>query len=268
MSLFSFLGDIGTGLFDVATGNIPGAIKSGAGAAGSLFGGGGNAGTTAGSAIGAATTAAGQNRLDQEKMALDANTQNISGTSAMENELMARAAEEDAQRKTALKQLLLANDVQNPAHSPFDPVAAPKPNAALTQALGDLSTQDTAMLANPSSTQVSTMVPVPTYTPLPTNAPALQKATGTAPSFLEKVGGIAGPALTLAGIGLNGAKANQGMTDQFGSPIGPTQGPVLGTNAGLFNVPGGGVGANGQYQFPQASFVGPTDEEDDSYAQD
>lgn len=254
MSLLSFLGDIGMGVLNLEIGNIPGAIISGIGAAHSLSSGSGNAGTTAGSAIGAATTAAGQNRLDQEKMVMDANQQNISGNQAMENELMARAAEEDAQRKTALKQMVLQSDMANPAHSPFDPVAAPKPNSALEATLQNLTSQDSSMLANPSSTQVSTMAPVPTYTALPTNAQQLQKVTGTAPSLLEKVGNIAGPALTLGGIAANGAAAKAGAVPNVPGPVGPMQGPVVGTNAGLFNIPGMTQNPQtGLWQLPQAT---------------
>lgn len=263
MSLFSFLGDVVKGGVDLATGNIPGAIKEGANALGTFSG-----GSPAGAAVGAATTAAGNNRLDQEKLALQANTQNTSGMSAVESALMARAAEEDAQRKTALRQLLLKNSVENPAHSPFDPVPAGKPNAALAQALGDLSTQDASMLAKPSSTQVSSMAPV-SYTPLSTNAQQLQKQTGTAPSLLEKIGDVAGPGLTLAGIGLNGAAARSGQPGSVPGPVGPMSSPVVGANAGLFNIPGMTQGANGLYQLPPGVLTGGVDDgSDDSYAQD
>lgn len=233
MSLFSFLGDIVKGGVDLATGNVSGAINEGVNA---LTGG----GTTAGSAIGAATTAAGNNRLDQEKMALDANSQNISGQSAMENALMARAAEEAAQRKTALKQLALQSAVANPAHSPFDPVAAKPPSAAFQAALESLAKQNDTMLASPASTQVSTMAPVSSYTALPTNAQQLQKATGTAPSLFERIGDIAGPALTLGGIAANGA-AKGGVVPQVPGIV-----PPMG-----MNVPGA-TQANGLFQLPQA----------------
>lgn len=119
-----------------------------------------------GQAIGAASTAAGQNRLDQERLGLEA------------------ASIDAAQRRAALQDVARANMMTNPRVSPFDPVGAPKYSPQYTSTLQQLAQQGTSRLAQPS----------PTMTPA-----TVQQATGTTPSTLSKISDWVSPALTITG---------------------------------------------------------------------
>lgn len=149
----------------------------------------------AGQGIGAATTAAGNNALDQEKLALDANSQNISGQSAFINEALGLASEEDKQRKSALQDAYRASYAQNPRVSPFDPVGAPKLSSTYMDILSAMEGQAKNKLTSPAQYDTS-KIPAPTpYTPI--DIKNVQGATNTSPSTLQKIGQWVGPGLTI-----------------------------------------------------------------------
>lgn len=143
-----------------------------------------------GEAIGKATTAAGQNRLDQEHLALQAHGQNITGQSAFEQQLMARAGLEDRQRIQAAKDAYRNSVAHNLTSSPYNP----RPQVLSDQFKGDMSNVGNAAsgrLALPQQYTAGSMSPLAPYTPL--DIKNLQASTNTAPSTLEKVGQWAGP---------------------------------------------------------------------------
>ena len=148
-----------------------------------------------GSAINNADQAAGQNRLNQEGAGLQANNQNISGTTAFENELINRAKEDASQRSSALKDIYRQSYAQNPSVSPYNPAGAPKYSDAYKSALATLADQGTARLAQPSPYNLNTVAPITPYNPL--NIKDVPGSTGTAPGTLAKVGEVAGPAVSV-----------------------------------------------------------------------
>lgn len=150
----------------------------------------------AGQAVGAATTAAGQNALDQEKLALDANQQNITGQSAFVNELLNMANEEAAQRKTALRDVYRSSFMANPRVSPFDPSGGPVLSDQYKTVAGGLGDQGAGILSNPLAYNVATM-PKPTFTPI--NIKDVQGSTNTKPGALQNIGNWLSPALTVGG---------------------------------------------------------------------
>ncbi len=203
----------GTGAFDAA-GNFIGdsTLVGGVDGVSSAVGTLGSAGSTAskiaallkagGAGIGAATSAAGANRNTQENAGLTANAQNITGQSAFENELMARAKEEATQRSTANKDVYRNSVTQNPRVSPFDPVGAPKYSDQYKATEANLGAQGAAKLATPAAYDTSKMPALAPYTPIAPNN--VQGATGTAPTALEKIGNIASPAMSILGATAGG----------------------------------------------------------------
>jgi len=191
-----------TGLLDqigstVEGGGLPDATNPmGAGVKGSTLNKLGSLAGEVGKGIGAVGTANGQNRLDQEHLGLTANQQNISGQSAFEQELMARAKEDAAQRTQALKDSYRNSYAQNPRVSPFDPAGAPKLSAGYTGSLAALADQASKKLATVSPYDTNGMPTLKPYTPI--NPADVQGATNTAPSTLSQVGQFVGPALTVA----------------------------------------------------------------------
>lgn len=168
---------------------IANAVKGGSGKISDLLG-------AAGAGVGAATSAAGQNALNQEKLGLDANAQNISGQSAAVNENLGLAQEEAAQRATELKNIARASYAKNPRVSPFDPVGGPKLDSTYMAVLNALEGQGASALSSAPTFDVSKM-PKPSYTPI--SIKDVQGATGTAPSTLQKIGTWLSPGLTVAG---------------------------------------------------------------------
>lgn len=156
-----------------------------------------------GQGVGSATTAAGNNALEQEKLALDANALNTSGQSAFVNELLSMADTEGAQRKTALRDLYRSSYVDHPSVSPYNPVGAPVLSDQYRTAVKQLGDQGSSMLAKPLAYDVASM-PSPSFTPI--NIKDVQGATNTKPGALQKIGNWVGPALTTTGkiLGLFG----------------------------------------------------------------
>lgn len=151
----------------------------------------------AGQGIGAATTASGGNRLTQERIALDANAQNITGSNAFENAMMRRAATEADQRNQALKNVYRASYAKNPRVSPFNPAGGPKFSPEYLAALAALEGQGGAELGKAPQYNVSGMKPVTPYKPI--DIRDVQGATGTKKGTLESIGDWLSPSLSTMG---------------------------------------------------------------------
>ena len=167
---------------------LPSILKMGVAGASALAG-------ATGQGIGAATTASGANRLDQEKLALQAQGQNIQGLSEFERQLLARAELEDKQRAGGRQDLYRASRAANPRVSPYNPVGAPKYSPEFLQGISALGTEGLRRTTAPtqySSGQLPAMTP---YTPL--DIKNVQGATGTQKGILEKAGDWAGPGLSI-----------------------------------------------------------------------
>ena len=149
----------------------------------------------AGKGIGDASTAAGQNRLDQEKLGLEANAQNISGQSAFENELLNRAKEESTQRTGARQDLGRASYAAHPFQSPFAPTR-PGYSDAYMKGMSDLEKQAGTRLSTGPQYDTTKMPALSPYKPI---APGdVQGATNTKPGKLEQIGKWVGPGLSIA----------------------------------------------------------------------
>ncbi len=162
----------------------------------------------AGSAIGSANTAAANNRQVGVQNALQANSQNISGTSAYENELMKRAEEDATQRKQALKDIYRNSWATNPTHSPYNPAGAPKFSPSYLAALKGLDEQGTARIAKPTQYGLDTLPMPAAYKPI--DIKDVPGATGNSQSFLSKLGSWVSPALTVAGNFMGGSNGGGG----------------------------------------------------------
>lgn len=178
-----------TGSFDPATGSTLGTLGSTLGKLAPALG-------SVGQAIGKANTAAGQNRLNQENLGLQANGQNITGQSAYEQELMNRAKEEDVQRTKAAKDVYRASYNANPRVSPFDPAGAPKYSAQYLSTAQQLADQGASTLAAPATYATSAQPKLNPYTPI--NPADVQGATNTQQGTASKIGDYVGPALSTA----------------------------------------------------------------------
>jgi hypothetical protein len=137
-----------------------------------LKGGGGGQNSTlqdilgaAGKGIGDAETAAGNNRLDQEKLGLEA------------------AAIDEMQRKGALQAIARQSAVENPRVSPFDPVGAPKYSDQYKNTLNQLAGFGQTRLAKPDDALTPSTV---------------QQGTNTEPGTLSKIAQVASPVLSVA----------------------------------------------------------------------
>ncbi len=151
----------------------------------------------AANAVGAAGQAEGNNALDQEKLALQANRDNISGMTAYEQALMGRAHEEDAQRKTALKNVYMDSYAHNPNVSPFNTTGGPHYSQQYLQTIGDLSRQGGQKLSTPGQYDTNGMPVLNSYNPIdPRN---VQGATNTKPGAINQVGNWLSPTLSIAG---------------------------------------------------------------------
>lgn len=148
-----------------------------------------------GAAIGKAGTAAGNNALDQEKLALDANAQNITGQSAFENELLNRAKEETSQRGIDLRNEFIASNMDNAPVSPFDPVGRPTYSPQYRSTVQTLANQGSAALSKPPQYATGSFPQLQPYTPIP---PAnVQGATNTKPGAISTVANWLAPTATI-----------------------------------------------------------------------
>ena len=203
-------GDVGPGVAGIGGGDVGPGISPGEYApvttsadGSSMLSNGANGGSTlskllgaAGSSIGAANTAAGNNRLEQERLGLQANQENITGQSAFENALINRAALEDTQRKNALKDVYMNSYAQNPRVSPYDPAGAPKYSPQYMSTLGNVANFGQGMLSSAPSYSAGNFPALPPYKPI--NVKDVQGSTGTTPSTLSNIANWAGPTLSIA----------------------------------------------------------------------
>lgn len=151
----------------------------------------------AGSAIGKATTASGNNRLNQEQLAIGVNRDNISGNKAAEDALMERSKLEDVQRVAARKDVLRASNATNQSVSPFNTVGPKKYSDSYLSSLSELEKRGVARLQADPTYSTDKMTPLRTYQPL--DITDLQGATNTSPSLMEQIGQYAGPVLSTYG---------------------------------------------------------------------
>ncbi len=184
---------------------VPGAVAGVGSAAGAAGGVGAGVGTLSKVAnllgavapgIGKAATAAGENALDQEKLALDANQQNTYGQSSYESELMARAKEEAAQRSTALKDVFMSNLTTNAPHSPFNPAPPPTYTPQYKSTIQALADQGAGTLAKPAAYSTGSMSPLAPYQPI--DITNVQGATNTKPGAISTIANWLAPGATLS----------------------------------------------------------------------
>lgn len=153
---------------------------------------------TAGHGIGGAAQAAGNNALDQEKLALQANKDNIAGTTAYENALINRAHEEDDQRSTALRNVYRNSYATNPAAStsPFN-TRPTQYSPQYLQTLADLANQGSTKLATKGQYDTNGLPELQPYKAI--DPKDVQGATNTKPGTLQTVGNWLSPTLSVAG---------------------------------------------------------------------
>lgn len=203
----------------IGSGFIPAipALSSGASAAAGAAGGSGVLGTVgslaskggstlgkigdilgaAGTGVSNATTAAGNNALDQEKLGLEANAQNITGNTAFETAMLNRAKQEGTERTGALKDVYRKSYSENPSVGPFNPKGAPTFSQQYKDTLSGLADQGAGKLKESPTYSTDKMAPVTPYIPIKPDD--VQGATGTEPGTLQKIGNYLGPALNVAG---------------------------------------------------------------------
>jgi hypothetical protein len=148
-------------------------------------------------AIGRANTAAGNNRLNQQGLTMQANRDNIAGTRSYETMLQERAAQEAALRKQALRDVTLANDVRNPHISQFNTRGPVANTPEYMSAMSELEKRGLSRLQQQDAYTTDKLPALQPYQPLPTDANGLQDRTGTKKSILETVGDYAGPAMSI-----------------------------------------------------------------------
>lgn len=148
----------------------------------------------AGKGVGDAATAAGNNALDQEKLGLTANGQNIAGQSAFEQELIARAKAESDQRGTDLKNIAYSDYAQRQPVSPYNTRGATPHTAQYLAALGNLAGQGASRLATGPQYSTPNMPGLNPYKPI--NPADVQGATNTHPGTLATVSNWLSPTLS------------------------------------------------------------------------
>lgn len=149
-----------------------------------------------GDAISAANTAAGQNRQDTAKLALQGNEQNIQGMGAYENALMNRAKLDQQQRNDALKNIYRQSFTTNFKGSPYNPVGPMKQSQNYIDALAMNADQGMKRLANPMAVDLTKASPI-RYNPL--DVKDIMGSTGNSQGLLSKIASWAGPAMTIGG---------------------------------------------------------------------
>ncbi len=157
----------------------------------------GKGASLAGNAVNGATQAAGQTQLENARLGLTANGQNIQGQSAYEQELMNRAKEEQAQRTDALKNVYRQSYAAAPPTSPYNVAGPPKYSQDYLDALEALKTQGAGKLAKPAQYDTNNIAPLQPYTPY--NPNTMSGPGGTQPSTMQTVGNWLGPTLSTIG---------------------------------------------------------------------
>lgn len=151
--------------------------------------------SAAGQGLGQAATAAGNNRILAGEMALRNQAGNTSAQAAFENELLARAKEEQSQRNDALKQQYYANYVQNRRPGPFNPAGLTSYSPSLLSSATQLASQAQNKLANAPQYDTSEMAPLTSTTIDPTTFMNQYGKPGT----LQNVSNWLSPTLTTLG---------------------------------------------------------------------
>lgn len=150
-----------------------------------------------GKAVGGAATAAGNNRLNQEELALQANRDNITGNTAAETALLNRSKQEGTERRSALIDMARASDTRNQNISPFNTRGPKKYSDDYMQALTALEQAGLTRLKADPTYSTNHMAGLRSYQPL--DIKNLQGSTNTQPSIWERRGQFAGPALSVVG---------------------------------------------------------------------
>lgn len=144
--------------------------------------------------VGAATQSAGQTQQANVNTGLTANAQNISGQNAFEQQLIARAKDEEAQRSTALKNVYRNSIATNPRVSPYNPAGAPVYSPEYLSTLGGLSGQGAKTLSTSGQYDTSKLPALKPYTPYDPNS--MSGPGGTQPSTMQTVGNWLAPTLS------------------------------------------------------------------------
>lgn len=148
----------------------------------------------AGTGIADATKSAGQTQQSNVNTGLTANAQNISGQNAFENQLLARAKDEEAQRGTALKNVYRNSIATNPRTSPYNPAGPSTYSPEYLSTLAGLSGQGAKTLSAPGQYDTSKLPPLKPYTPYDPNS--MSGPGGTQPSTMQTVGNWLAPTLS------------------------------------------------------------------------
>lgn len=147
-----------------------------------------------GKSIGSAVDAAGNNRLNQEKLDLEANGQNNQARSAYETALISRAKLESDQRQQSLKDMYRASYAKNRQSGPFNTRGLAAYSPEYLAGLSDLEKQALLRLHQDPQYGTDKMTPVAPYAPyVPSQTPNAQ------PSTLQSVGNWLSPAVSTIG---------------------------------------------------------------------
>lgn len=141
-----------------------------------------------------ATRSAGNTQQSNVNTGLTANAQNINGQNAFENQLLARAHEEDTQRGTALKNVYRDSFAHNPRVSPYNPAGAPTYSPSYLDTVGALGKQGADTLSKPGQYATGGMPALKPYTPYDPNS--MSGPGGTQPSTMQNIGNWLAPTLS------------------------------------------------------------------------
>lgn len=166
----------------------------------------GDALSAVGGAVGKATAASGQNRLNQQTLAMQANRDNIAGTNAYENAAQQRAVMEAAARKTAINDVMRSSAVLHPNRSQFNTHAPMAYSPAMLASMTELEKRGLERIKMPDQYTADKMPTLAQYRPLPTDASGLQRATGTSKGTLESIGDWAAPGMSILDAVMRGRK--------------------------------------------------------------
>ena len=142
-------------------------------------------------ALGGAGNAAEANRLTSNDALARANTSNIIGQGAYEDQLNARAKLESDQRGQALRDLYRSSYATNRQAGPFNTRGLTPLSPTYLSSLSDLEKQASTRLQAGPQYATDKMTPVKPYVPIVPN---------TSPGGVEKTANILGPALTIGGL--------------------------------------------------------------------
>jgi hypothetical protein len=167
------------------------------------------------SALGKSASAAGNNRLNQEQLALEQEALNLRGTSDWESQLMARAQQEQALKDGSFRNLdsanalgLTANRAMNPRVSPFDPTGGPKYSPDTIANLQANAKQGQTAATTPNTYGAQSWGPMTKFQPI--DLSKIQQATGTQPGLLENASNFGADVLPWLDFFLGGGSGGAG----------------------------------------------------------